>query len=385
MHIIILNYHSIPVPPQELIRRFHITQGWASGLAQHGARVTIFQRFHQDHILPAEGVSYHFIKDSYGQSLSGWQIPFRFHRAVAQTCRASLKAGEPCVVHLHGLIFPIQAYHLRKVLPRQAALVVQHHAETPWRGWRSTLQRLGLSVPDGFLFSPREVADPWLERRIISDPDKIYTIFEGSTGFRLTDQATARRATGLDGNPLLLWVGRLNANKDPATVLAGFELALQSRPEARLYMIYSTDELLEWVKGRIASSPELRHAVVLLGRCEHHELENYINSANFFVLGSHSETTGIALMEALACGVTPIVTGIPSFRQITGDGKVGFLWEPGDVEGCTQAILTATAGRTDRHAVRDWFEAKLSYPALGRTALEIYAQVLRRRAEVTGR
>ena len=51
-----------------------------------------------------------------------------------------------------------------------------------------------------------------------------------------------------------------------------------------------------------------------------------MRAADLFVLGSHREGSGYSLIEALACGLPPIVTDIPSFRSLTGAGVVGALW-----------------------------------------------------------
>ena len=67
------------------------------------------------------------------------------------------------------------------------------------------------------------------------------------------------------GSPAVLWVGRLNANKDPLTVLDGFERSLAWLPDAALTMIYSTDELLGQVRLRVAGAPALRARVHLVG------------------------------------------------------------------------------------------------------------------------
>jgi glycosyltransferase involved in cell wall biosynthesis len=60
----------------------------------------------------------------------------------------------------------------------------------------------------------------------------------------------------------------------------------------------------------------------------HAELEAIYNSADHFVLGSHSESEGYSLLKAMPCGTVPVMTGIPSFRQIVGAS--GEVWTPGD-------------------------------------------------------
>src|SRR5262245_8593747 len=102
----------------------------------------------------------------------------------------------------------------------------------------------------------------------------IYEIAEGSNWFEPQDRAAVRVRTGMCGDPALLWVGRLDLNKDPLTILAGFEQALAVAPRARLHMIYADDPLLPEVQARIAGSAALRETVVLLGRKSYLEIQD---------------------------------------------------------------------------------------------------------------
>jgi glycosyltransferase involved in cell wall biosynthesis len=83
------------------------------------------------------------------------------------------------------------------------------------------------------------------------------------------------------------------------------------------------------------------------------------------------------LIEALSCGLIPVVTGIPSFRQLAGE-EFGFYWPPGDVSGCAKAILEAAARKTecDRADIRAHFEQELSFSAIGRKALAAYGKLM---------
>ncbi|HET9220995.1 MAG TPA: glycosyltransferase, partial [Roseiflexaceae bacterium] len=283
--------------------------------------------------------------------------------------------------HLNGLLYPLQARSLRALLPTSCPVVAQHHAERPKSGVRGALQRWGLGAVDGFFFAARELAQAWLQRRMIGLTQPIYEIAEGSNWFEPQDRAAVRVRTGMCGDPALLWVGRLDLNKDPLTILAGFEQALAVAPRARLHMIYADDPLLPEVQARIAGSSALRETVVLLGRKSYLEIQDYYNSADYFVLGSHHEGSGYALAEALACGVVPIVTDIPSFRVMTDGGGLGTLWPPGDAQALASAIentLRRPRGALAAEA-RRFFEARLSYPSIGRQALAAYHELTSRR------
>jgi glycosyltransferase involved in cell wall biosynthesis len=284
-------------------------------------------------------------------------------------------------VHVHGLFYPLQMRLLRNMLPNDSVLVAQHHAEKPWEGLRSPVQRWGLRTADGFFFAARDLANCWIDRGLISEKQGIFQVMEGSTDFRCQERAVARARTGLTGTPIVLWVGNLTTNKDPLTVLAGFEQILQQIPKARLYMAYRGTDLLDAVRARIASSSTLCGAVTLLGSVAHSHLEDIYNSVDYFVLGSHYEGSGFALAEAMACGVVPVVTDIPSFRAMTGGGSIGGCWTVGHGSSFANLFLEvfqkpikALSARAVQH-----FDRHLSYPAIAQAAMQAYRELISRR------
>lgn len=343
-------------------------------MAEAGAKVTVFQRYSHPATVTQNGVTYHFIADRWGPRLRGWQMPQAMHRHV----RAAIRPPQPTVVHVNGLLFPLQIRRLRTLLPRACALVVQHHAEVPWPATSRRLQRWALSGVDGFLFTNRELARPWLASGVVASPALVHAVMETSSPLPFEARATARAKTGLRGRPIVLWTGNLKPNKDPLTILAGFERVLAAAPEARLYMAYRYGDILPQVQARIAPSDRLTAAVTLLGPIPHADIAAYYNSADIFVQGSAREGSGIALLDALACGVVPVVTDIPSFRTITADGEVGHLWPVGSVDGFTEALRTAI-DRLDDHQprqIRRFFETHWHFSVLGRSALAVYEAVL---------
>ncbi len=371
MHIAIVNYAYAPdlTQPEALVERYFSLTNWASGLAGAGARVTVLQAFGGDASLEHEGAIYQFVNDRLPPHPHLWQVPRRLHQAVGRLGAA--------VIHVNGLVFPVQLRALRRQLAAPTPVVVQHHAERPLAGVRSLVQRWGLRTADGFMFAARALAEPWLARGVISPGQPIFEIMEGSTTFTVASRSAARRITGLSGDPVFFWAGNLDANKDPLTVLDGFELALPAMPGARLYMAYRFADLLPQVQRRIAQSPALSGAVTLLGSFPHADMERYFNSADYFLQGSHREGSGYALNDALACGVVPIVTDIPTFRMMTNQGAFGALWPVDDAQALAAALRT-TVGRPwaeQSLAARRFFDSRLSVTAIGQQALAIYGSL----------
>jgi glycosyltransferase involved in cell wall biosynthesis len=284
LHVAVLNYwyDSKMASPEDLLETYSTTIGWVEALYAEGAEVTFLQRFHRHAKFRRNGVAFVLHADLYGPRLRKWQIPCSFHGAVGRVCAQTASKAEPTAVHFNGLLFPIHLRALRAILPRRSPIVVQHHAEGPWRGLRRRVQRWGLRAVDGFFFAASGLASPWADDELILDNQPVYQVMEGSTSFRRKDRAAARAKTGVIGDdPIVLWVGQLISNNDPLTVLRGFELALCRAPNARLYMIYGKDNLLPEVRARIASSPSLGRSVTLLGSVPHAEMESYYNSADY--------------------------------------------------------------------------------------------------------
>ena len=126
--------------------------------------------------------------------------------------------------------------------------------------------------------------------------------------------------------------------------------------------------------GLLREDEHLAARVHLLGRVPHEEVETLCRAADLFVLGSHREGSGYALLEALACGLTPVVSDIPSFRSLTGNGAIGALVSVGDVAGFAASIVEQ-AGRPRREArdaVLAHFAATLSPDALGHRLVSAY-------------
>jgi glycosyltransferase involved in cell wall biosynthesis len=237
---------------------------------------------------------------------------------------------------------------------------------------------------DGFFFAAQNLADGWIDRGLISREQRVFEVMEGSTDFRWEERPKARVRTGLTGAPIVLWIGNLTINKDPLTVLDGFEKILLQVPTARLYMAYRGTELLAGVRDRIRSSSTLHSAVTLMGSVDHDKLEDIYNSADYFVLGSHYEGSGFALAEAMACGVVPVVTAIPSFIAMTDKGRAGACWTVGDSDAFGRAFLGVLRQSVEDLSERTlrFFDQQLSYPAIARSSLRGYNELISARTGV---
>jgi hypothetical protein len=290
---------------------------------------------------------------------------------------------EPDVVHVNGLGFPMRTWLMRRALPASTALVVQDHASgDPGASTaaKNAVRRSLMRSIDAFLFTALEQAEPWRRARLIQPTQSVHDVMEASTTIAPLPREDARSQSGVTGAPAVLWVGRLNANKDPLTVLDAFDRVSAALPSATLTMVYHQDDLLADVRARIRASTTLSDRVRLAGAVAHDRMAAFFSAADMFVVGSHHEGSGYALMEAIACGAIPIVTDIPAFRAIVG-ASIGALWTPSDATGCADSLIRIAARdlSLERQRVLDRFQRELTWEAIGRRAVSIYREVIERK------
>ena len=381
LHVVPLNYfyEADLATPEALLERYATIRPIAKALHRQGVHVTVMQRFHMNLDYWDSGIRFRFCADSNHPSLRKWEIPRSFHSCVRDVCApAHLPGAVQTAVHVNGLLYSLQLRALRAAFSRDCSIIAQDHANVPWRAVIRPLQRWGLQAADGFFFAAKDLADPWVNDGLISKQQSIFEIMEGSNNFQRRDRRESRARTGMAGNPLVLWVGRLIALKDPITVLEGFASILERAPRARLYMAYGAADLLPVVKERIAANKALSQAVTLLGRVEHSRLEDICNSSDYFVLGSRHEGSGFSLAEAMACGVVPVVTDIPSFRVMMDGGRIGACWRPGNSGDFVEKFLAVLRQPLEQLSDRalGFFQSQLSYEAIARNSIRAYREVI---------
>jgi glycosyltransferase involved in cell wall biosynthesis len=352
-------------PPAELLVAWPTLADVAEAAVAGGAEVDVIQNHARVDRLQAAGVRYHF-------------LPFGLRTPDGLAPLANLlRACDVQLAHVHGLDFCREVLELHRLLP-QLPLVLQDHASRVPRRWWRALRRRAFASADAVAFCAADQAQPFRAAGMLSPEMPVYAVPESTSRFTPGDQQQARRITGLCGDPALLWVGHLDANKDPLTVLRGVSDAARLLPDLKLWCCFGVAPLLAEVEARIREDARLRERVRLLGRVPHPQIELLMRAADLFVLGSHREGSGYALIEALACGLPPLVTQIPSFRALTGAGTVGALWPCGDASALSRAVqsLAPAAGASARARVRQHFDAQLAAPALGARLVAMYREVL---------
>ena len=328
MKIIFASYISLPqfTSPAQWINRIKFYNIILEALAKFNAVEYVGQIGYVG-TYEAAGVQYHFPALYKKKSF----LPLRFN--------AFIKEREPDIVIVPGFHFPLQVMLLRAIVGKKVKIILEHQADRPRRGIRKMLQKAADSLVDAYHFTSMGNAQEWLDAGIIGNKNKCFEIHSTSSYFTRKTKEAARHQLHLGGGTHFLWVGRLDENKDPLTVLNGFEQYLLVKPGAMLHMIFQVEQLLLLVKKRIAESIPLQEAVLLHGKIPHASLVEWYSAADFFISGSHSEGGSVALVEAMSCGCIPIVTTIPAAMKVICNGEFGLAYPAGDAQGLQAQLI----------------------------------------------
>ena len=301
-----------------------------------------------------QNIEVHFCK---GQLLNRWQIPFRFNSFI--------KSLKPDYILVHGFGTAHYLIFLKIICPK-AKIVLQCNGFAPKpKGISRLIFTISNRFIDGYLFTGIENAKPWYESKILSR-NKIFEVMEGSVQFRFKGNDSRKENS-------FIWVGRLDENKDPLTILKAFNRFLDIEPRAKLTMVFHEGHLESQVAEYMAVN-NLTDAVELKGFVAHEHLENLYHQHRYFILGSHYEGSGYALLESMACGCVPIVTTIPSFEYMTDNGNFGLLFSPEDEEELVEQLKkTTTIDYADyQQKTLNHFEKKLSFQAIADEIAKVF-------------
>jgi glycosyltransferase involved in cell wall biosynthesis len=201
----------------------------------------------------------------------------------------------------------------------------------------------------------------WIDRGIPAEKLKIFPRGLDTSLFH-----PARRAGGLrekfgarNGEPVLLYVGRISKEKDLDVLAAAYRKLLEKHPSTRLVFVGDGPYLKEL--------RETLPQAIFTGYLSGGDLAKAFASADIFVFPSTTDTFGNVVLEAMASGLPAVVSDTGGPRELVKNGVTGYVTRSLDVEDFTTATERLVADPALRDAMRanalaavqnrDWSEA----------------------------
>lgn len=139
----------------------------------------------------------------------------------------------------------------------------------------------------------------------------------------------------------LFTCGRLNLMKGHQDLLVALRRLLDAGRKAELVIAGEDDAggtgYRRVLEARV-DALSLRDHVRLLGAVDAGEVKRQLLAAHLFILASWEEALGVALMEAMSCGVPVIGTDTGGVSELVTDGRDGVLVSPRDPRALAEAI-----------------------------------------------
>ena len=190
-----------------------------------------------------------------------------------------------------------------------------------------------------------------------------------------SDEVRFRLSGGHPDAPLLLYVGRLSAEKDVSRLKELFSAV----PGMRLAIV-GNGPLRPDLERQFAGTP-----TVFTGYLRGAELASAYASADLFVLPSRTETLGLVLMEAMAAGCPVVACRAGGVPDAVEDGVTGFLFDPEQPESFVATVKHAWNSKGQLGAIRRNARQDVERQSWARATGELrehYCQVIEEKAAV---
>lgn len=134
----------------------------------------------------------------------------------------------------------------------------------------------------------------------------------------------------------LVFVGRMTEIKQPIQFVEIVAAVKCKVPSVRAAMV-GDGPMLDAVHQR-ATQLQVADCIDILGKRS--DVETILSNSKVFVLTSGSEGMSIAMAEAMAAGVIPVVADVGELGDLIRNGADGFLVTPNDTEQHAQRIVS---------------------------------------------
>jgi len=172
---------------------------------------------------------------------------------------------------------------------------------------------------------------------------------------------------------IIITVSFLETVKGHCHLIDAMKIIIKKRDDV-LCIIVGSGPLRKSIEKQIRQN-NLERFFLLLGERPHHEIPDWINASDIFVLPSLVEGNPTVMFEALSCGkpfVGTVVGGIP---EIIISEDYGLLVHPEDSKDLSEKILKALDTRWDSQKIAD-YAMQFTWRRICRNIVKVYEEVL---------
>ena len=306
------------------------TQRWASAFADRG---------HQVHLLSIRkadiaGVTVHTINIGPVNSTSK-VFTLLSYLYLFFTARSRIKKINPDIVNAHyasthGVIAAFANIHPLVISVWGADIIYDNGPQTPLI--KKTLLRFSLNTADIITGTSKFLVEKIAA--YVNSHSKIQQVAFGVDISKFTPSSQKKYH-----NIRIGFVKSLKPKYGPKILLKAFKMINHKYPDTELVMAGNGPMKQELKK--IADALNLSDKVEFTGFVSSENLPRHFMTLDIFVQPSiyQSESFGVAVLEASACGVPVVATDVGGVQEVCINQKTGFLVPPNDPDAIADAVI----------------------------------------------
>jgi len=220
-----------------------------------------------------------------------------------------------------------------------------------------------------------------------ADPDKVMVVTHGvdTSKFKPMNVEALKRKHGLQGKKIVLAARYFEFIYDLPGIAKAFPAVLKEVPDAVL--VYLGKGSLEGHLKSLVKELGIEKHVIFLPPVPYSEFPKYLQLADAYMSASVYESTSISLLEAMSCGLAPVVSDLEANTEWIVDGKNGLMFKRRDYKQMAEKIIYALKhkkkmkqfGRINRRTIQKKTEYRKEMRRVEESYEKLIAQYKRRR------
>ncbi len=245
--------------------------------------------------------------------------------------------------------------HFLRLVSRRPLIVTVHHLDFPYLDRKANIassygvyRRVGFGVSVAFI----KALTLFIMLMLLRRSDACITVSNFTADF-LQRNRVDRNKIDVSGNGIdidliskvtakrkrfaAVFVGRITRDKGVFDLVKIWMQLAHDGSGRKLVIIGSGPDFMK-LKEMIIES-DMSSAVLLRGRCSDSELYTLMKASEVFLFPSMFEGWGLAVGEALACGLPVVCYEIPALREVFGECKSVFFIPPRNIVKFAEIVM----------------------------------------------
>lgn len=151
----------------------------------------------------------------------------------------------------------------------------------------------------------------------------------------------------IPNQPIVISTRQLKPPYNVETLIRAVPLVLKEIPSV-VFVVLGDGEDRHYLKD-LTKSLSVEKKVIFRGNVPHDDLAKYLSISDIYVSTSLSDSTAVSNLEAMACGLAPIITDIGDNRRWIIDGQNGFLIPIKDPQVLAEKIILLLKDKEKRN------------------------------------